>query len=92
MRRQAQGRYDIVPCKKSETESTEAPKSDSWAAFMYNRFYKPLLLGNRDRVQIFTHACIWIVAGTLLGIGIWGLTEREIGLGLEVSCFFHSPI
>ena len=86
MRRQAEGRYDIVPCKKQEDLPEDREKGKLWASFIYDRIYKPLLLGENPMIVVFAHLIIWLGAAALFGCGIWGLTEnqREVGLGLEV--------
>lgn len=97
MRRQAQGRFDILCCiKKEETDRDghdhqEPPRHEKgklWASAIYDKFYKPLVLdttSNPIRV-VYTHIFVWLAAAALLAFGIWGLTadQREIGLGLEV--------
>lgn len=85
MRRQGDNRYDIFFCFKSRVEHRE--KSKMWASFFYDRIYQPLLLNPGNHIVVWSHLLVWLIAATLLGLGIWGLTEdqRAVGLGLEVS-------
>ena len=87
MRRQFENRFDIVFCKKSHTGVHKQEKF--WASFLYDSFYHPLILRSDSSrvVRFLSYLIIWVGAGALLGLGIWGLLEdqREIGLGLEVS-------
>eukprot|EP00525_Craspedostauros_australis_P007632 CAMPEP_0198134658 /NCGR_PEP_ID=MMETSP1442-20131203/60188_1 /TAXON_ID= /ORGANISM="Craspedostauros australis, Strain CCMP3328" /LENGTH=1556 /DNA_ID=CAMNT_0043795805 /DNA_START=403 /DNA_END=5073 /DNA_ORIENTATION=+ len=54
-----------------------------WASFIYDDFYRPVLLGESAAMRAFSHTLVWVTAATLIGLAIWGITEREIGLGLE---------
>ena len=45
--------------------------------------YKPLILGSSS-LRIFAHVFIWMGALALVVVGSYGLTERKVGLGLEV--------
>jgi hypothetical protein len=91
MRRQAQNRLDVVVCKKGQDREANEHNGDLWASFIYDDIYKPLVLGSR-KIRYLTHAFIWLVAAAMFAVGIYGLTKREIGLGLEVGslvrCFF----
>lgn len=82
--RQADGRYDIMVCKKANSERTE-PTADHWSSLIYTKLYKPLMLGS-PKVRVVSHSFVWIAAATLLGMGAYGLTQAQgkIGLGLEV--------
>ena len=80
MQRQAAGRHDVIRCRKSEEQQE---KKDHWASFLFDRIYKPLILGSSS-LRICAHAFIWICALALVAAGSYGLTERKVGLGLEV--------
>lgn len=84
MRRQGNNRYDVIICCKSSAEHRQ--QSKMWASFFYDKIYKPLILESSEVVVVRSHLVVWLVAATLLGLGIWGLTEdqRKVGLGLEV--------
>lgn len=84
MRRQAAGYHDVLVCKKEDPPTEEREKPDLWAHFYYDSIYKPLVLGT-PAIRICSHIIIWLFAIILFAVGIWGLTEREVGLGLEVS-------
>jgi membrane-bound metal-dependent hydrolase YbcI (DUF457 family) len=87
MRRQGNNRFDIFFCFKSRLEHRE--KSQMWASVFYDRMYRPFLLESTSGIVVWSHLLVWLIAATLLGLGIWGLTEdqRAVGLGLEVSIF-----
>ena len=91
--RQADGRYDILVCKKAKSERTE-PKADHWSSLIYTKLYKPVMLGS-PKVRVVSHSFVWIAATTLLGLGMYGLTQTKIGLGLEVreiQCIFATNL
>jgi hypothetical protein len=89
MRRQAAGRYDVLICVKKDHggDTRSEPSGRLWSSFVYDSFYKPIVLGSKG-VRMITHSLIWIGMGLLLGFGIYGLTQRQVGLGLEVSFVF----
>jgi hypothetical protein len=49
---------------------------------LYDRFYKPVILGTPS-ARRFTHAFVFLATSVLFGLGVYGITERQIGLGLE---------
>eukprot|EP00934_Nitzschia_sp_Nitz4_P001181 Nitzschia sp. Nitz4//scaffold385_size13641//11219//13601//NITZ4_008973-RA/size13641-augustus-gene-0.16-mRNA-1//-1//CDS//3329549953//1181//frame0 len=83
MKRQAEGRYDVVWCKKNEDVNKE--QKPLWAHFFYERFYKPLFLSGPAAVRGVAHFLVWAGAFVLFGLGVWGLTsdQRKAGLGVE---------
>ena len=91
MGRQLKGRYDVCFCKRrNEAEnltSTEMHEQEDHGlnVIVYEKVYKPLMLSKKKRMRL-VHVVVWAIAITLFGLGIWGITDREIGLGLEVSC------
>jgi hypothetical protein len=78
MKRQAAGRKDVIFCVKQEGPLSEPKKEDFRSIWLYDKFYEPLLLG-QPRVRRVSH----LVA--LFGTGAYGVTQRKVGLGLEVS-------
>jgi len=86
MRRQADGRYDIFFCKKrapkAEDDIIDKDETDFRNALLFDKFYKPVILGE-PRTRFISHSIIWLGAITIFACGIWGITEREVGLGLE---------
>ena len=60
----------------------------SWlSSILYDKFFHPLLLKDSAH-RILTNGVIWGIAAVLFGLAVWGLTEREVGLGLEDFCKF----
>lgn len=90
MRRQLKGRYDVCCCKRRPEDDNftssemHAMADHGMNVVIYEKIYKPIVLSHKKRT-LFVHLIIWLIAFALLGFGIWGITEREIGLGLEVS-------
>jgi hypothetical protein len=89
MKRQAAGRNDVFFCWKSgnqdesEEELNHTPEpTDFREVWLYDRFYKPTILGTPTARRI-THAFVFVATCVLLGLGVYGITEREVGLGLE---------
>lgn len=83
MRRQRAGRKDVLFCLKQENPPTEGKAKDFRNYFLYDAFYKPLVLSKKAPVRYFTHLVVFLITGALFGLGAYGITEREIGLGLE---------
>lgn len=87
MSRQASGRHDLLFCKKTYS-SAETKENNNIPVFVfYEKIYRPLILGT-PKVRALSHMIIFLAFGSLLGLGIWGMTETNIGLGLEVSITF----
>jgi hypothetical protein len=89
MKRQAAGRHDVFFCWKKENQdqageevSHTTESKDFREVWLYDRFYEPLILG-KPLVRRFTHAFVFLATCVLFGFGVWGITEREVGLGLE---------
>merc|ERR1712157_591099 len=81
MKRQADGQMDILFCCKAKNPAKT--EGDDWRNVMlFDNFYKPLVLG-APGVRQFMHTLIWFVAGALLAVGAYGITQRQVGLGLE---------
>lgn len=90
MGRQLKGRYDVCYCKRrGETQNLTSTEMHEHAdhglnVLVYEKIYKPLMLSKKKRMRL-AHVVIWAIAIALFVLGIWGITDREIGLGLEVS-------
>jgi len=82
LKRQAAGRKDIFVCSKKVGNPTDPKKEDFREIWLYDKFYEPLVLGGR-KVRMVSHLLIWLVAAGLFATGVYGLTQREVGLGLE---------
>ena len=84
MKRQAAGRRDVFVCLKksniSRDDETELPPEN----LLYTKIYKPLVL---EKSALTAIVRIVVISGTvaLFGVGIYGITQRNIGTGLEVS-------
>jgi len=97
LKRQAAGRMDVLICLKSKNDDGNGDgdsndddgegkgKGDDEkpGSFLYAKIYHPLVLGDNDCVRYIVHAIVWIGAIALLAVGIYGITSREVGLGLE---------
>jgi hypothetical protein len=84
MKRQAAGRKDVIFCYKQKGPLSEPKKEDFRSIWLYDKFYEPLILG-QPRVRRVSHLVIWMMAAALFGTGAYGITERKVGLGLEVG-------
>ena len=86
MKRQAAGRYDVVVCLKKDDPHASAEDSheDEHNSFIYDLVYKPLVLG-APGLRMLVHGIIILGGLALFGVGVYGITERNVGLGLEVS-------
>ena len=84
LQRQKRRRRDGLICGTAEVpaEGTER-EEDFRQVFLYRKFYEPLMLGEKGATRIASHSIVWIVALALFGVSCWGITEREVGLGLE---------
>lgn len=91
MKRQAAGKRDICFCldaRSDDDDDTVAAgeskdvSADIRSIWLYDKFYEPLVLGV-PRVRCASHSIIWSIATALLGFGVIGITQREVGLGLE---------
>ena len=101
-KRQAAGRTDILFClKSSESNDSDDPEGNDTSgrankeagktteSLLYTKIYYPLVLGD-SCIRHVAHAIIWVGAIALLGVGIWGITTRNVGLGLEVGLLYRS--
>jgi len=82
LKRQAAGRKDVLFCFKKAGPPTDPKKEDFREIWLYDKFYEPLVLGKK-KVRMLSHLFIWLMAAGLIAAGAYGLTEREVGLGLE---------
>lgn len=79
MKRQAARRYDILFFIKSDRPG-QPPEEDFRDKIMYTWFYKPLMFG---KFRVITHIAVILISIVLVGVASWGVTKRQIGLGLE---------
>ena len=79
---------DICFCidkKRSEDDAAAEAKdisSDFRSILLYDKFYEPLVLG-KPKARFVSHLVLWSVSAALFGTGVYGITQREVGLGLE---------
>jgi predicted RND superfamily exporter protein len=66
-------------CLKS-SDPVQVQKEDFREIYLYDYFYKPIVFGKFRR---FSHLIILMISLALVAVGSWGITEREVGLGLE---------
>ena len=83
LKRQQAGRMDVLFCLKSSVPPDESFKEDFRNTYLYEKFYKPVVLATNKSVRAVIHLFIVVSSLVVMGIGIWGITERDIGLGLE---------
>lgn len=91
MRRQEDGRRDILVWKKCSEETVKATADQSdqghWLEnFIFSRFYQPLILGDLS-VRRVVQSLVCAAAMALLALGFLGISNMKYGLGLEVSTF-----
>ena len=67
-------------CAKSEVPG-DPKKDDPRNVILYDKFYKPIVL-REDKLRYFFHAVIFAITAALFAVGCYGITEREVGLGL----------
>lgn len=68
--------------KKTRLENIASHVPEDPSSVLYDKMYRPLVLGDgwfSKANRIF----IWLASLALLGLGIWGITQRELGLGVE---------
>mmetsp|Transcript_28268 Transcript_28268/g.65473 ORF Transcript_28268/g.65473 Transcript_28268/m.65473 type:complete len:693 (-) Transcript_28268:101-2179(-) len=84
MKRQEAGRYDILVCVKEKEDSSEDGKHSERQVSngLYEMVYKPLVLSSSP-LRYLSHAVIFLAGIAVFGVGIYGVTERQVGLGLE---------
>lgn len=84
MKRQEEGRADVIFCVKSETGSQHHKSKDDFRqTILYDSFYKKLVFSANTGLRSLVHAVVIALALATFAIGIWGIQDRSIGLGLE---------
>lgn len=87
MRRQHAGQKEFFFCSETGTqgsESTGIKCVGTWLTqLLYDGIFRPYILDASPRGKLVSHGLIWVVGLVLLGCSIWGITERDVGLGLE---------
>jgi len=83
MRRQQAGRCDVLVCKQAKARDEETLKKEHWASFLFQKMYRPFLLGESRCLRLSSHFLVLALAATALAFGIIGLGDRKVGLGLE---------
>ena len=83
MKRQKSGRYDLFFWKKVKSPAQPQLNEKRYLErLVYDRFYKPMLFGDTS-IRIITHSLIWALTSLLLGLGLYGISQSTVGLGLE---------
>jgi Patched family len=86
MRRQSARRHDVlfwIEVEETNEDNRGNKCVGTWlSSALFDKCFHPLLLKESSH-RFLSHALIWVVAAVLLGLAIWGITEREVGLGLE---------
>lgn len=84
MQRQAKGRRDFLACgcTSVQGEGPRNEKRDFRSVFLYDNWYRPIILGESVTRRLY-HALVWLVAIALLGGGLYGLLDSQVGVGLE---------
>lgn len=75
--RQKAKRYDVIPFLKAG-DGERAESGDGWGGILYRSYFRPIVLGN-----IILKLIVLLLGAALVAVGIYGITEREVGLGLE---------
>jgi hypothetical protein len=85
LQRQKAGRMDILICLKSSHPPSEGARAkvDFHSVYLFDRFFQPIVLGKNKNVRYLVHVFIFLISVALLVTGAWGITQREVGLGLE---------
>jgi len=85
LKRQRAGRYDILCCKKNDAESSNSKKSKAIeiSSAFYDKFYKTMII-KKSLIQKISHGIVWLITLGLLSAGVFGITQIQAGLGLEV--------
>lgn len=83
LKRQQAGRMDILVCLKNANPPISYRKKDVRNTVLYDRFYKPIILNSSEAVRKFVHLCVFAVSFALFAVAAWGISQREVGLGLE---------
>ena len=83
LNRQESGRMDCLICFKRSNPTEEGKKQDFRNTFLYDKFYKPLVLGSDKKVRSVVHVTVVVLSCAVFAVAAWGITERDIGIGLE---------
>jgi len=85
MKRQAKGYRDVFFCLKASEKDQEKTQhgKNSRQVWLYDKFYHPLLLGSSSSSRNISHAFVILGSLAMFGTGIYGITQYEVGVGLE---------
>lgn len=82
MKRQAAGKKDFFFCLDHKHHGAQ-PSTEDWrTVWLFDKFYEPLVLGEPAYRKV-SHLVLWLCAAALVGTGFYGITQREVGVGLE---------
>ena len=81
LKRQAAGRKDILFCIRSPPDEQRAPhEKDFRDKCLYETIYRPLVFGHYRRM---VHLSVVLISFSLMGVGIYGITQRKVGMSLK---------
>jgi hypothetical protein len=92
LKRQAAGRYDILFCFRRNDKNRdnddndilpEKDVSDFHSAILYDYFYRPIMLGENSLFRNLVHFFVFISGIALVVVGSIGISQHEVGVGLE---------
>lgn len=87
MRRQEAGKKDVLCCSIAEEKDEEDAGNKcvgTWLSrILYDGVFRPFILDVSPMEKLLSHGLLWTIGGLMIGLAIWGITEREVGLGLE---------
>lgn len=86
MRRQEAGKKDVLCCSIAEEKDEEDAGNKcvgTWLSrILYDGVFRPFILDVSPMEKLLSHGLLWTIGGLMIGLAIWGITEREVGLGL----------
>jgi hypothetical protein len=71
---------------KEKNEGAQLEEKDAGhhlERILYNRFYQKLVFGEQYYVRVVAHSLIWAIAFLLLGLGLFGISSRNVGIALQ---------
>ena len=72
LKRQEAGRMDVLFCLKSSQPPTEGKKGDFRNIYLYDKFYKPIVLGSNKKRRYSLHIIIVLISLAIFAVGCLG--------------------